>query len=285
MKHRSEGTCRGGAFTLIELLVVIAIIAILAAILFPVFASAKEAAKKTTSLSNMKQQMLASIMYQADFDDKFHRLRAPHTANAACFTDVTCDQVNGAEDLLMPYTKNRGLFYSPGDVFTRNDCTTPAGIWFPISYSWTHRENSIYLDTDTFGVAAYYNWEDSAVATSLGNPASTIVLYEFWATHSYGRWTAHWRWNNRQIGHDTAPTATSPASIPSYPKALAFNWCGTGDGRMAMGNFSGKHVYGFADAHAKTMDRSAIMARGWTKTMGDTTGARNLLHYSGKYVN
>ena len=60
---------RNQAFTLIELLVVIAIIAILAAILFPVFAQAKEAAKKTTAVSNVKQQALGALMYAADSDD------------------------------------------------------------------------------------------------------------------------------------------------------------------------------------------------------------------------
>ncbi len=63
MKHRG--------FTLIELLVVIAIIAILSAILFPVFAQAKDAAKKTQSLSNIKNLTLASIMYAGDYDDHF----------------------------------------------------------------------------------------------------------------------------------------------------------------------------------------------------------------------
>ena len=58
------------AFTLIELLVVIAIIAILAAILFPVFAQAKASAKRTTEISNYKNLGLGVIMYQSDYDDK-----------------------------------------------------------------------------------------------------------------------------------------------------------------------------------------------------------------------
>jgi prepilin-type N-terminal cleavage/methylation domain-containing protein/prepilin-type processing-associated H-X9-DG protein len=60
---------RSRAFTLIELLVVIAIIAILAAILFPVFAQAKAAAKQTVCLSNQKQVALAAVMYENDYDD------------------------------------------------------------------------------------------------------------------------------------------------------------------------------------------------------------------------
>lgn len=58
-------------FTLIELLVVIAIIAILAAILFPVFAQAREKARQTSCISNLKQIALASLMYSQDYDEKF----------------------------------------------------------------------------------------------------------------------------------------------------------------------------------------------------------------------
>jgi prepilin-type N-terminal cleavage/methylation domain-containing protein len=56
-------------FTLIELLVVIAIIAILAAILFPVFARAREKARQTSCVSNLKQVALASLMYTQDYDE------------------------------------------------------------------------------------------------------------------------------------------------------------------------------------------------------------------------
>ena len=58
-------------FTLIELLVVIAIIAILAAILFPVFARAREKARQTACLSNLKQIGLGSVMYASDYDEVF----------------------------------------------------------------------------------------------------------------------------------------------------------------------------------------------------------------------
>jgi len=65
MESRKKG------FTLIELLVVIAIIAILAAILFPVFARAREKARQTTCLSNVKQITLAALMYAGDWDESF----------------------------------------------------------------------------------------------------------------------------------------------------------------------------------------------------------------------
>jgi prepilin-type N-terminal cleavage/methylation domain-containing protein/prepilin-type processing-associated H-X9-DG protein len=79
--HRRRGGPRyGNAFTLIELLVVIAIIAILAAILFPVFAQAREKARQTVCLSNMKQQGTAFLMYAQDYDEMWPSDRPPATA-------------------------------------------------------------------------------------------------------------------------------------------------------------------------------------------------------------
>ena len=76
---------RASGFTLIELLVVIAIIAILAAILFPVFAQAREAARKSSCQSNLKQIANGVMMYSQDYDEtmplSFHRLSYSATQN------------------------------------------------------------------------------------------------------------------------------------------------------------------------------------------------------------
>src|SRR5271165_5199863 len=95
------------AFTLIELLVVIAIIAILAAILFPVFAQAKAAAKKTVCLSNVKQQGLATIMYSNDYDDSTPNMSADGVAVESYMGSAA----------LQPYVKNFGLFADPADPY------------------------------------------------------------------------------------------------------------------------------------------------------------------------
>jgi prepilin-type N-terminal cleavage/methylation domain-containing protein len=94
------------AFTLIELLVVIAIIAILAAILFPVFANAKESAKKITAVTQARQLAVAVMMYAADQDDYF----VPST---------NYDVPNSNPEriwppLVLPYVKNKNVFIAPG---------------------------------------------------------------------------------------------------------------------------------------------------------------------------
>src|SRR5579859_3810893 len=91
------------AFTLIELLVVIAIIAILAAILFPVFAQARESARKTSCLSNTKQINTALQMYTQDYDEMV----------ALNITSSPGNPINTWQDLAQPYMKNYNIILCP----------------------------------------------------------------------------------------------------------------------------------------------------------------------------
>lgn len=103
------------AFTLIELLVVIAIISILAAILFPVFAQAREMARRSTCVSNLRQSGNAMMMYIQDYDETF--MVSNFTDGGFGFPPNIHTDASGSPifmaDLLQPYMRNRAIFYCP----------------------------------------------------------------------------------------------------------------------------------------------------------------------------
>ena len=103
------------AFTLIELLVVIAIIAILAAILFPVFAQAKEAAKKTSCLSNVKNIATAIYLYAGDSDDTPCQTSWESTNTTQPFNPAGKYQIHWTY-LMQPYIKSFDIFVCPSDA-------------------------------------------------------------------------------------------------------------------------------------------------------------------------
>src|SRR5438309_1923319 len=107
-EYRMSRTRRPNGFTLIELLVVIAIIAILAAILFPVFAQAREKARQAMCVSNVKQLTLGIRMYMGDYDD------TPPRNDCASMNDGT--QWNWT---IAPYVKNVKVFECPSDPSPR----------------------------------------------------------------------------------------------------------------------------------------------------------------------
>ncbi|HZO91956.1 MAG TPA: DUF1559 domain-containing protein [Chthonomonadaceae bacterium] len=99
-------------FTLIELLVVIAIIAVLAAILFPVFAQAREKARAISCLSNCRQLGLAIQMYATDHDEAFP---CSCMIGMSMGTDMTAQNSQSWLDTTLPYIKSRGLYHCPSD--------------------------------------------------------------------------------------------------------------------------------------------------------------------------
>src|SRR5690554_5460678 len=99
--YLSHKKVRKSAFTLIELLVVIAIIAILAAILFPVFARARESARRASCMSNLKQIGLGVMMYVQDYDEKY----------PMCFD--TAPNKGDWGTFLTPYVKNTQVYICP----------------------------------------------------------------------------------------------------------------------------------------------------------------------------
>jgi len=153
-------------FTLIELLVVIAIIAILAAILFPVFAQAREKARQTTCLSNMKQLGLSVMMYTDDFEETY-----------PCGSSDFWNGVRawgGYVDALAPYVKNKKMFVCPSDG--TKDC---------ITHKTTFGSNFLTADTtlvdkDLNAYLSYaYNYALETTATgALSYPADTAMVIE-----------------------------------------------------------------------------------------------------------
>ena len=156
-------------FTLIELLVVIAIIAILAAILFPVFARAREKARQSSCLSNVKQLMLAVQCYSQDYDE---RLTPWKTAVNGVYWDV----------LIYPYVKNEQIFTCPSDNPPSNSYSSLPGR--RSSYAMSHR--NIQYATDSYGhsplsdvtaPAEEVYIADATTGTYQGTTYSGVYLY------------------------------------------------------------------------------------------------------------
>jgi prepilin-type N-terminal cleavage/methylation domain-containing protein/prepilin-type processing-associated H-X9-DG protein len=183
---------RKSAFTLIELLVVIAIIAILAAILFPVFAQAREKARQATCVSNLKQLATAFVMYTQDYDEQL----PPWTGNR-------CNQYGGGSFninylynwLINPYIKNGVTITSAtgGDLNGAWACPTTKSQLSSVSNTYAYNYYGLggFLAAGAIGAdgvcasgslpAAYAPFNDPQYSTpatlsSIGKPAEMILL-------------------------------------------------------------------------------------------------------------
>lgn len=163
------------AFTLIELLVVIAIIAILAAILFPVFARSKQAAKNSVELSQAKQIGLALLMYLGDNDDTMPIFYAYNSVPAAGQPGH-----KGVEVELFPYTKNDKIFKSPMDTggpYTSIDVPGADSYWkaYGSSFRFTKCLYSVVAGESTQNNAPL-TFNRTVISTAIEFPAESRVM-------------------------------------------------------------------------------------------------------------
>lgn len=151
---------RRQGFTLIELLVVIAIIAILAAILFPVFARAREKARQSSCLSNLKQIGTALMMYADDNDQTYLRVHGSLPGNPGH------DEVLPWYPSLQPYVKNDKIFRCPSHPkqYPSNDTDYVINGYFacatPMSYFPAPAQTICFAErSDDTGAFGYHPWE------------------------------------------------------------------------------------------------------------------------------
>ncbi len=251
MKNNTLGrsqiiTRRPTAFTLIELLVVIAIIAILAAILFPVFARARENARRASCQSNFKQIGLGIIQYTQDYDEHFPLSAVTQglTANQATPTGV----IVGWADAIQPYLKSLQIYQCPSE-------STP-----------------ISTDPNLPGYTDYWmnkNAGDGAQSLPvLNNPTLTILVGEGGApTAGTPNYHSNARYRGNGCGAAGDPTISGyqdrTQPVCTAGAGLATNLAGGGIRHMDGGN------YGFADGHVKwvknlTNNSSTVIYNGAT---------------------
>jgi prepilin-type N-terminal cleavage/methylation domain-containing protein/prepilin-type processing-associated H-X9-DG protein len=234
-------------FTLIELLVVIAIIAILAAILFPVFARAREKARSASCLSNVKQLMLGVKMYEGDYDSMLPADGWLYGAGAWRFW----------MEMINPYVKNSQIHMCPSapKAATTYVSTAPAGTALTSTYCWPF-----------WCPYTYYNWFGTIMFA--GYP----VGYARYPTNT-NPWDAvvHGTEEADKVAESALLVegyciSYSPVAGTVFGSAYTTGFGLAGDVNIYRHN--GGHNVGFCDGHAKFVDGANYMTNSSAVTGG-----------------
>jgi len=244
-------------FTLIELLVVIAIIAILAAILFPVFAKVREKARQTACLSNEKQMGLAVEQYIEDYDERY-----PSGANGDIYG-------RGWAGVIYAYTKNINIFLCPSDVNFQ-----------PKNISYAYNLNIVQPSSNGYQSGA------GCALSALNAPASTVLVFE---TQGYANQNIDIIAESQGKVNFPFDSGAANGSTNGAPSFYTFSAYATGefsdssllgpitdltsdaqlqaastDGATGFYNLTGRHTNGsnylLADGHAKWLRGSQVSA-------------------------
>lgn len=249
-RARVSASHSGAGFTLIELLVVIAIIAILAAILFPVFAQAREKARQATCLSNLKQLGLGFLQYNQDSDEMM-----PAAASAGG---------QGWAGRVFPYVKSSKVYLCPDDQTTDDIVSSTGAVdrrFLAVSYAFNQNLDSPQGNARPLSVAEF------------GAPASTVLLFEITGGHANR--------TNNTAGVDTidvkettsASSAGSLASPPNSATAYATGPMGRRTNYTAKYYPAARHgngaVYLACDGHAKWLNGDKVSTYDIAANAGD----------------
>jgi prepilin-type N-terminal cleavage/methylation domain-containing protein/prepilin-type processing-associated H-X9-DG protein len=246
---------RRSGFTLIELLVVIAIIAILAAILFPVFAQAREKARQAACLSNLKQLGLAQSMYTQDYDETLPK--AIHQMPDGSLFIWPLE--------VAPYVKNTAVFRCPSD---RHPMMVAQFL-----------SSALQKQITDFGISVICNYDvmppedlQSVRLTQLDAPADLISIVDMRDVGAYPGWAGYWGVLPFQATIRAGLYGTQTLSGDQVMSALTAAEAGkapSGEGqkfgpRVATLRHNGGENYIFADGHAHWMT--------FRRTLNPTTG-------------
>jgi len=225
-------TRQNKGFTLIELLVVIAIIAILAAILFPVFAQARESARTIACVSNEKQISLGMLMYVQDYDERFPQWQygipmLPRDPSGGLYSD----EHTGWDEACQPYIKSKQVLWCPSVDSPGNDYNNPQ----KGDSCWT---GSLNYATNCRLVGKYTNNVPAKLST-MSYPAQSILLSENGPEGSEGACRIEndeWGWTG---------TGTDALAFQTYNNTLV-------PGPLT--RHKGGSNYAFGDGHVKWMN-------------------------------
>ncbi|HLK58393.1 MAG TPA: DUF1559 domain-containing protein [Chthonomonadaceae bacterium] len=265
-----QSRSRRSGFTLIELLVVIAIIAILAAILFPVFARAREEARKTSCLSNLKQIATAAAMYSQDYDT---RLLPPWYYKFANPTPAQVDITWTWGGMVQPYVKNQQLFLCP-DANSSSAATNSTYATIALGKQGSYGMNLDGLFGQVNGTAFGNNPFPAANTISLPsypklssatNPANTVQFMDAAEITTGAEGDINAMRNAYQF-YVTDTDNNNPGGATNYPSAIYFRLppaiiANGADPIIPLARHNGTCNATFLDGHAKSLHLSSIWAR------------------------